>query len=54
MKSLISQNRLQTNNFPSHQDGVLMAIILTVGILSLLENAVANVINKVYNISGPE
>lgn len=50
VKNHICQNLRLTNSFLNPQDGALMAIILTVGTLSLLENAVANVINKVYNI----
>lgn len=36
-------------NLPSLQDGVSLIIILAVGMSSIMENVVANVISKVYN-----
>lgn len=44
------QIQRQIDNLPTLQDGVLMAIILAVGISSLMEDAVANATKKIYNI----
>lgn len=49
MKSLLLQIPRQIDNYPHLQAGVSLAIILIVGISSLMENVVANATSKVYN-----
>ena len=48
------QIRHLKDNLPTLQDGVSLMIITTVGIVSLMENAVATVIKRRYNTYGPE
>lgn len=43
------QNLRQIDNSTILRDGASLVIITTVGISFLLANAVANVINKIYN-----